>query len=136
MKRCLPIHMNTCMIGKISMKRHYLKNKIFTVIKTWKILLIQITWTQKKDCKYFEIKHLGEYHNLYVQSNAFFLADVFKNIWDICFEIYELDPAHFLKLMVGKGIRGGICHAVNWYAKANIWHMKDYGKNKESLYLN
>ena len=25
-------------------------------------------------CKYFEIKNLGEYHNLYVQSNTLFLT--------------------------------------------------------------
>ena len=35
-------------------------------------------------------------------------------------------------LMVEKGIRGGICHATNHYAKANNKYMKDYDKNKES----
>ena len=34
-------------------------------------------------------------------------------------------------LMVENGIRGGICHS--W--KANNKYMKDYDKNKESLYL-
>ena len=38
-------------------------------------------------------------------------------------------------LMVGKGIRGRICHAIHRYAKANNKCMKDYDKNKESLYL-
>ena len=28
-------------------------------------------------CKYLEIKSLGEYHNLYVQSNTLLLADVY-----------------------------------------------------------
>ena len=37
-------------------------------------------------------------------------------------------------LMVEKGIRGGISHAVNRYAKANNKHMKNYNKNKESSY--
>ena len=38
-------------------------------------------------------------------------------------------------LMVKKGIRGGICHAIHRYAKANNKYMKDYDKHKESLYL-
>ena len=33
----------------------------------------------KRVCKNFEIKNLGEYHNLYVQSNTLLLADVFVN---------------------------------------------------------
>ena len=38
-------------------------------------------------------------------------------------------------LMVEKGIRGGICHSIYQYAKANNKYMKDYDKNKESSYL-
>ena len=38
-------------------------------------------------------------------------------------------------LMVKNGIRGGICHAFYWYAKANNKFMKNYDKNKESQYL-
>ena len=34
-------------------------------------------------------------------------------------------------LMVEKGIRGGICHAIRRYAKANNKYMKDYDKNTE-----
>ena len=37
--------------------------------------------------------------------------------------------------MVEKGIRGGICHAMYRYAKANNNYMKNYDKNKESLYF-
>ena len=33
--------------------------------------------------------------------------------------------------MVEKGIRGGICHAIHQYAKANNKYMKDYDKYKE-----
>ena len=43
----------------------------------------------------FKIKNLGEYHNLYVQSDTLLLADVFESFRDKCIEIYELDPAHF-----------------------------------------
>ena len=38
-------------------------------------------------------------------------------------------------LMVEKGIRGAICHAVHRYAKANNKCMEDYDKNEESSYL-
>ena len=115
----------------------------------------------KRVCKDFEIKKLGEYHDLYVQSDTLLLADVFENFRNMCLKIYELDPAKFLSapglawqaalkktkvkldlltdidmlLMVEKGIRGGICHSIYRYAKANNKYMKDYDKNKESSYL-
>ena len=38
-------------------------------------------------------------------------------------------------LMIQKGIRGGICHAIHRYAKASNKYMKDYDKNKESSYV-
>ena len=37
--------------------------------------------------------------------------------------------------MVEKGIRGGICHSVSLYVKANNEYMKDYDRNKKSSYL-
>ena len=36
-------------------------------------------------------------------------------------------------LIVEKGIRGKIYHAMHWYTKANNEYMKDYDKNKKSL---
>ena len=50
----------------------------------------------KRVCKDFKIRHLGVHHNLYVQSDELLLADVFENFRNMCFKIYELDPAHFL----------------------------------------
>ena len=38
-------------------------------------------------------------------------------------------------LMVEKEIRGGICHAIHRYAKANKKYMENYGKNTEYSYL-
>ena len=37
--------------------------------------------------------------------------------------------------MIEKGIRGGICHAIHRYARANDKYMKSYNKNIESSYL-
>ena len=34
-------------------------------------------------------------------------------------------------LMVEKGSRGGICHAIQWYAKANNKYMKNYDDNNK-----
>ena len=47
-------------------------------------------------CKEFETKHLGKYHDLYVQSNTLLLADVFENFRNMCLKINELDLAKFL----------------------------------------
>ena len=38
-------------------------------------------------------------------------------------------------LMVEKGIKGGICHSIYRYVKANDKYMKDYDKNKELSYI-
>ena len=38
-------------------------------------------------------------------------------------------------LMVEKGIREGICHAIYIYAKANDKYMKNYNKGKEESFL-
>ena len=40
----------------------------------------------------FELNNLGEYHDLYVQSDILLLEDVFENFRNIYLEIYELDP--------------------------------------------
>ena len=111
--------------------------------------------------KRFKLKILGEYHDLYVQSDTLLLADVFENFRNMFIEVYELDPAHFLSLpglawqacfkknniklelltdydmllIVEEGIRGGICHSIHRHAKANNKYMKNYDKNEESLYI-
>ena len=111
--------------------------------------------------KRFKLKHLGEYHDLYVRSDTLLLADVFENFRNKCLEVYELDPAHFLSLpgpawqaclkktsielelltdydmllMVEEGIRGGICHSIHRHAKANNKYIENYNENKESSYI-
>ena len=98
---------------------------------------------------------------MYVQSDTLLLTDVFENFRNMCVKVYQLDPAQFLSapelawqaclkktevklelltdvdmlLMVEKGIRGGICHAMHRYAKANNKYMKDYNKDEEESFL-
>ena len=104
----------------------------------------------KRIYKEFELKNLGDYHDLYVQIDTLLLVNVLENFRNKCIEIYEFDPAHFLSapvlawqacfkkarvklellrdidivLMVEIGIRGRICHAIYRYAKANNKYMK------------
>ena len=53
---------------------------------------------KKKVHKELKIRKLGEYYDLYIQSDTLLLADVFENFRNKSTEIYELDPAHFLSV--------------------------------------
>ena len=48
----------------------------------------------KTVCRDFKIRNLGNYYDIYVQSNTLLLTDVFENFRNICLKIYELEPAH------------------------------------------
>ena len=50
----------------------------------------------KKNFKFFKLKTLDEYQNLYSQSDTLLLADVFNNFQNVCLKIYGLDLAIFL----------------------------------------
>ena len=115
----------------------------------------------KRVFKDFEIKKLGEYHDLFLKNDTLLLADAFKNFRKICLKKCHLDAVKFISapglvwkaalkktevkfelltniymvLMVKKGIRGGISHAIHRYAKTNNICVKDYDGIKESLYL-
>ena len=39
---------------------------------------------------------LGDYHDLYVQSDTLLLVYVFERLWKKYIKIFELNPAHFL----------------------------------------
>ena len=110
----------------------------------------------KKVLKEFKMSNVGDYHDLYVQTDTTLLLDVFDNFRKKCIEICKLDPAHFLSalrlawkaclkkieillellsdinmlLMIEKRIRGGICHAIHRYVEANNKYMKSYDKDK------
>ena len=85
--------------------------------------------------KGFKLENLGDYHDLYVESDTLLLADVFENFRDMCIKEYELDPTHFLSLP-GKAWQAClICHSINRYAKANNKYMKNYNNNEELSYI-
>ena len=46
--------------------------------------------------KDFEIKNLGEYHDLYLKINTLLSANVFKNLRKMSLKIYHWDPVKFL----------------------------------------
>ena len=105
------------------------------------------------------LKNLGDYHDLYVQSDTLLLSDVFENFRKTCLKLYGLDPTQLtaqsapglawqaclkktgvkfelltdpdMLLMVEKGIKGGICHAMHRYGKENNKYMKNYNKDEE-----
>ena len=109
-------------------------------------------------------RNLGDFHDLYVQSDILLLGYVFEKFRNKCIEIYELDPAHFISapglawqaclkktetelelitnftilLMVEQGIKGETCHAIHRYAKLNNKYMnnKIMIKMKNLCFLN
>ena len=109
----------------------------------------------------FNINNLGKYHDLYVQIDTALLGDIFENFRDKQIETDKLDPAYFLTtarlswcaclkktgvklelltdentfLTYEQGMRGGICDKLHSNAEANNKYMKNYDKNKESLFL-
>ena len=50
----------------------------------------------KRLCKDFEIKHLSEYHDLYLKNDTLHLADVLEIFRKMYLKIYQLDPAKCL----------------------------------------
>ena len=109
----------------------------------------------------FNVKNMGEYHDLYLKSDVLLLADVFENFRSTCLNYYKLDPANYytspglswdaalkmtkinlelitdidMYLMVEKGIRGGISTITNRYSIANNKHLSKYDNNKPSKYV-
>ena len=56
-------------------------------------LLNDLYNSSSRVCKDFEIKHLGEYHGLYAQSDILMSTYVFNNLGNMCVnKIYELNP--------------------------------------------
>ena len=115
----------------------------------------------RKVWKTFNIKTMGEYHDLYLKSDVLLLADVFESFRKTCLQYYKLDPCHYftspglsrdtmlkmtnikLELMIDvhmyqfieKRMRGGVSYIANRYGKANNKYMKEYNEKAPSKYI-
>ena len=112
--------------------------------------------------KEFNIKNIGEYHDLYLKTDVLLLTDIFENFRKTAINDYKLDPANGYftlpnyawdamlyktkikleqltdpdkYLFCEKAIRGGISMISHRHAKANNKYMKNYDENKESSYI-
>ena len=109
----------------------------------------------------FQIRDMGEYHDLYLRTDVLLLADVFESFRGTCQTNYGLDPCHYYsapglswdallkmtninldlisdidqQLFIEKGMRGGISTITHRHAVANNKYMKGYNPELESSYL-
>ena len=112
-------------------------------------------------CNTFNMRTMGEYHDLYLKSDILLLADVFENFRKTCLQYYNLDPCHYftspglswdvmlkmtgikLELMtdvdmfqfIEKRLRGGISYISNRHGVANNKYMSGYNPEKPSKYI-
>ena len=112
--------------------------------------------------KHVNIKNLGEYHDLYLETDVLLLTDVYENFRKQCLTDYELDPAHYYTLpnfawdamllktgielellhdeevckKIEQGLRGGMVQCAYKKAIANNKYMGEgYVKSKPSSYI-
>ena len=109
----------------------------------------------------FNIKNMGEYHDLYLKSDILLLADVFENLRYACLDNFKLDPCHYsttpgmsrdamlkmtevnlelvtdidMQLFIEKGMRGGISYVANRHLKANNKYMANYNPEDDTNYI-
>ena len=112
----------------------------------------------KQACKNFEIKNVGQYHDLYVQGAILFFADVFKeyvsyniqtrsckiyfNSWISMASSFKKDQSKIRSFNWYQFVINGTktykrrnSHSICQYAKAKNKYMKDYDKSKELSYI-
>ena len=110
----------------------------------------------------FGLKNMGDYHDLYLETDVILLANISESFRKVCLDNYGLDPAHFytapglawkaclkktgvnlellkdpdMLLMFERGIRGGITQSVHKWAIANNPYMGcEYDPLRPTNYL-
>ena len=109
----------------------------------------------------FNLKNMGEYHDLYLKTDILLLVDVFENFRKTCLTYYKLDPLHYItspglawdamlkmtkinlelitdidmQLFIEKGLRGGISYIAHRHAEANNKYTRNYDPDKPSSYI-
>ena len=109
----------------------------------------------------FSCTSLGDYHDLYLQTDVMLLVDVFENFRCTAMATYGLDPAHYLTLpgyswdallkstevslelitdpdmylFIEKGLRGGISMVSHRHARANNRYMQNYDPEQPTSFL-
>ena len=112
--------------------------------------------------KKFNIRTLGQYHDLYLKTDVVLLADVFESFRKTSLKNYKLDPLHYFSspglswdaclkmtgvplelfttpdmyLFSEKGMRGGVSLICNRYAKANNPYLPEsYVASEDTSYI-
>ena len=111
--------------------------------------------------KTFNIKNMGDYHDLYLKTDILLLSDIFESFRKTCLAYYRLDPLHYIsapglawdamlkmtginlelitdidmQLFIEKGLRGGISYISHRHAEANNKYMKNFDPMKFISYI-
>ncbi|GBM93472.1 hypothetical protein AVEN_215357-1 [Araneus ventricosus] len=110
---------------------------------------------------YFNLKNMGEYHDLYVKCDVLQLDDVFENFRKLCQHYYGLDCVHLftapglawqsslkatdqplelftdinMHMFVEKGIRGGISVITKRFSQANNKYLPNFDASKSIKHI-
>ena len=129
--------------GKFNLTELPTKDEFFSILNDQHITNREYDHARKV-WETFNLKNMGEYHDLDLKSDVLLLADVFESVRKTCLQHYKLDPCHYftspglswsamlkmtnieLELMtdvdmfqfIEKGMRGGVSYIANRYGKA------------------
>ena len=136
------------------------RKHFFSKLTGEKLLKKDFRFAQKV-WKKFAISNMGDFHDLYLQTDVLLLADGFEQFRKTYLEQYDLDPAWYytspglswdallkpsgaelelltdpdMLLMLEQGIRGGISTITHRFARANNKYMGDkFDPEKDSKF--